>query len=461
VILDGSALTAREIAAAGRGGAVAIAPGALQRIAHTSAFADEVAARRPVYGRSTGVGANRGDRIEDPAAHARRLLRSHATSAGPLRSPSRVRAMLVVRLNQLLAGGSGVRPEIVQALEALLDGPLLPAVREHGGVGTGDLAALACTALLLSGEAANRPAHTVEFTAADALAFLSSNAATIADAALGADALTRLGTATLSVAAATFDATGANAEAFSPAAEIATPFPGAERTARILRGLIGVAPPRRVQDPFGLRALPQVHGAFLDQLERLEAVIAAMSAAPAENPVFLPEVGMAHHAAFHAAALAQALDATVSATAQTAQLSLARLAMLCDPAMTGLPRFLGDGTIGASGVMGCEYVAAAALGSLRALATPAAVQSVNLSIGMEEDVSFASLAARQALDAVAHCRTVLACELVAAVRALRMQGLRPPALGAALPADPTDRDLTEDLALAAQALAADVEYLEG
>jgi histidine ammonia-lyase len=293
----------------------------------------------------------------------------------------------------------------------------------------------------------------VQFTASDALAFLSSNAATVADAALAGDALATWGSAVLAVAAATFDATGANPEAFSPAAQLATPFPGAVQTARTMQGLIGAAAPRRIQDPFGLRALPQVHGAFLDQLTHLDAVVAAMTAAPAENPVFLPEVGVAHHAGFHAATLAQALDGVVSAAAQSAQLSLARLAMLCDPAITGLPRFLGDGTVGASGVMGCEYVAASALGALRALATPAAVQSVSLSLGREEDASFASLAARQAWDAVAPGRTVLACELVAAVRALRMQALAVPSWGAALPGDLTDRDLTGDLLVADELLA--------
>lgn len=452
VLLDGSALTAEQIAAAGRGGPATIAPGALLKVARTSQFADQIATQRLLYGRSTGVGANRGDRIADPAIHAQRLLRSHATSAGPLRAPERVRAMLVVRLNQLLAGGSGVRPEIAQALEALLAGSVLPAVREHGGVGTGDLAALATTALMLSGEVVTPTAPMAAFAAADALAFLSSNAATIADAALAADALRHLGAATLTIAAATFAAAAGNPEAFSVVAEATTPFLGAAQTARTMRGLIGSAPPRRIQDPYGLRALPHVHGAFLDQLARLDAVVSAMSAAPAENPVFLPDLGVAHHAGAFAATLAQALDAVVSAVAQSAQLSLLRLAILCDPAMTGLPRFLGDGTVGASGVMGFEYVAASALGALRALATPAAVQTVALSLGMEEDASFASLGGRQALDAVGELRTVLACEFVAAVRALRMQGLPVPALGMALPADPVDRDLTGDLDLASEIL---------
>ena len=137
---------------------------------------------------------------------------------------------------------------------------------------------------------------------------------------------------------------------------------------------------------------------------------------------------MAHHGAFHAAYLVQSLDALVLAVAQSAQLSLSRLTMLADPAYTGLHPFLGDGTPAASGVMIVEYSAASALAELRALATPAGIQAVTLSRGVEEDASFATLAARQALEAVSRFRAVLAAELVASLRCLRMQGVHPPPL---------------------------------
>lgn len=102
--------------------------------------------------------------------------------------------------------------------------------------------------------------------------------------------------------------------------------------------------------------------------------------------------------------------------------------------------------------MACEYVAASALGSLRALATPTAVQSVTLSRGVEEDASFASHGARQALTAVDDYRTVLACELVAAVRALRLRGTRLGGLYDDLPMETADRDLTADITAATRLL---------
>jgi histidine ammonia-lyase len=236
------------------------------------------------------------------------------------------------------------------------------------------------------------------------------------------------------------------------------------------------AGPARIQDPFGLRALPQVHGAFLDRLAELDAVVTALSNAPSENPVLLPRVdgaapgsraagaggagtgAVAHHAAFHAVYLAQALDAARSALAQAAGLGLNRLTMFAEPALTGLAPFLASGPAGASGTMIVEYVAASALAGLRAAAAPSAVHTVVLSRGVEEDASFAATGARAALECVDGYRTVIACELVVALRCLRLRRAAAPgglagvvARCAGLPADPADRDLTGDIA-AAEAL---------
>jgi histidine ammonia-lyase len=463
IALDGGKLTAADIVAiAHREGSVEVTPEARARVAASHEFAARVAAERPIYGRATGVGANRNQPVDDPASHARALLRSHATSAGPPRSPERIRAMLGVRLNQLAAGGSGASPAVLDGLLAMLDADALPRVRELGSIGTGDLSALATAALALAGEGAtsNPLPVVVAFGVDDALPFLSSNAATIGDAALALVELQGLARAAVVVAALTFAAVDGNAEAFAEAVERVTPFAGAQVVARQMRALVGSgrAPTTqaRIQDSFGLRVLPQVHGALVDALGRLDDVVTAMANAPSENPVALPDVGLAHHGGFHAAYLVQALDGVTTALAQSAQLNLARIGMLNEPTVTTLPPFLGDGTAGASGVMVVEYVAASALGSLRALATPAGLQSVTLSRGVEDDATFASLAAFNAIAAAQTYRTLLACELVAAVRAVRMRGLdlaAPPlkaVMSVCAPLDPAtdDRDLTADIDVA-------------
>ena len=459
--LDGEHLSLDEIVAVSRRGhAVEVLEPARARVGESHLFAGEVAEQRPIYGRSTGVGGNRDQVQPDPDSQALQLLRSHATSSGELRSAERVRAMLVIRLNQLATDGNGISLTVVDALTSMLGADALPPVREGGSVGTADLAALATTALVLCGEVATTPPvpSITEFGPGDALTFMSSNAAVLADAALAVFELDRLARSAVVIAAMDFSAVNGNAEAFSPAVEVATPFPGSRWVCQTMRELIGPeGTPARIQDPFSLRTFPQVHGALMDRLAFAEEVIVTMANSPSENPIVSPSLGVAHHGAFHAAYLVQSLDSLVLAAAQSAQLSLARLTMLAEPAYTGLHPFLGDGTPAASGVMIVEYSAASALAELRALATPAGIQAVTLSRGVEEDASFATLAARQALEAVSRFRAVLAAELVASLRCLRMQRAHPPALASALRylderdggiPDMHDRDLTSDLLLA-------------
>ncbi|HVX42430.1 MAG TPA: aromatic amino acid lyase [Mycobacteriales bacterium] len=448
IVLDGRSLTASHIAALAHRQDRAELPAAGRDRATASAeFAAQASRERPVYGRSTGVGANRDIRLADPAGQALSLLRSHATTAGPLRSPERVRAMLAIRLNQLASGGSGAAPAVLDGLAAMLERDALPPVRELGSIGTGDLSALAVTGLALIGEVPTRPRlDPIELGIGDVLPLMSSNAATLADAALAIVALRTLTAAALRIAALTFAAVNGNPEAFAPAVEAVTPFPGARRVCRTMRGLLtGTALPARIQDPFGLRALPQVHGALLDQIAAADSVVTAMVNAPSENPVLLPDLGVAHHGGFHAAYLAQTLDVARIALAQSAGLSLARVTMFNEPALTGVTPFLGDGTPGASGVMVVEYVAASALAALRELATPVSVQAVTLSRGAEEHASFASLAATAALQTVDSYRTLLGCELLSAMRCLRMRSLPLPAglAGSAPLLDPLGRDLRE------------------
>lgn len=482
--LDGAGLTVTDIVAAARlEVAVDLAESGRARATASQLFADRAARARPLYGRSTGVGANRSIQITvDPAIHALMLLRSHATSAGEARSADRVRAMLVIRLNQLAAGGSGVDPSVLSGLLGMIRADALPDVRELGSIGTGDLSALATTALALMGEGVTRAALAgpTPFGAADGLAFISSNAAALADAALAAASLRESARAALVIAALTFHAVGGNAEAYSTGAYLTTPFPGARVVCEVLRDLLGSDPAgarvdrsgnriaaARIQDPFGLRAVPQVHGPVLDQVDAAISVIEALVNAPTENPLVRagPANGgggtVAHHAGFHMAYLQMAMDALGLAVAQSGQLVMARIATLIEPAFTGLAPFLADDTPGASGVMVCEYVAASALGSIRAAALPAGLQSVTLSRGVEEDASFASLAASQCLQIAERYRTLLACELVPAVRANRM--LDRPAAGritqvmalcAAMPTDVADRDLTTDLSAALELIPA-------
>jgi histidine ammonia-lyase len=450
--IDGQHLTTAQITTAALGPlAVEVTGEALDRVARSHRQAVLAGRQRPIYGLSTGVGANRTVDVEPDTAGAQGLLRSHATSAGPARSADRVRAMLLIRLNQLCAGGAGLRPAVVTALADMINADALPPIREFVGIGTAELSALATTALALQ----DRSAGALTFGPHDALPFISSNAAALSDAALATRCFSTSARAALMVAALSFAAVRGNAEAYATAVERATPMPGARTTCRLMRTLVGAPEPARIQDPYGLRALPQGHGILLDALSGLTSTIEAFSNAPSENPSILADGSVAHHGGFHAGYLALARDTAAIAAVQSGQLSLNRLTYVSEPNHTGLEPFLADGTPGASGVMVVEYVAAAALGDLRAAAAPASTQSITLSRGIEDTASFASLAARQLLTAAERYELLVACELLAALRAVRMSAAaltgpqaRAVEVCAELSAAIEDRNLTADLEVA-------------
>ncbi|MGW7646991.1 aromatic amino acid ammonia-lyase [Streptomyces bobili] len=577
VVLNGTTLTVGELITLVDGAAVPeIAPEARERAVRSFRAGRRLAASGRLYGRGTGVGAHRAVSVDadDERAHGLRVLRSHAGGAGALLPARQVRAMLAIRANQLLAGGSGIHPGFIDALTEALRLGVHPAVNEYGAVGTGDLTALAQTGLTLLGErpwvasglggrigsnglivstgsaglgvaAAPAPPEAVAAPAAvgppaapappgsvpesavppppgsvpdgvvpasrggvpevrdlgagadvaavldgipartgtpplgapartslpapvtlrpgDALALLSSNALALGQASLGLHEVDRLLRATHAVAALALAAVSGSAEAYAAPVHALRPYPGAVRAAGEVRRLLGLPDRpensgRRIQDPYGFRAFPQVHGCALDAVERLREVVEAEINCPSENPLLaLDGTAAYHHGGFFAAPLGHALETVNLTLLQTAQLSAARLTALGDPALTGLPAFLAAGPASSSGTMILEYTAHSALAELRSCAAPASVGHAVLSRGLEEAASFAGQAARQTLRAAEAYRTVLACELVSAVRALRMHAV-PPQIAVftvadeALPDGTDDRPLTGDVTAAAELL---------
>ena len=429
--VDGRTLRCADVVAAARtegplGIDVSIA--ALRGAEHAWKLAEELSTRRVVYGRTTGVGANKDDTVASSKDHGLRLLRSHAGGSGDPMPPGQIRGMMLIRLNQLLAGRSGISPELIGALAEAVRTGALPLVHRLGAIGTGDLAPLAETALALTGErdwvAGHVPAVPVH--AGDALAFMSSNAATLAEATLAAMRLDTLTRASHAIAALTYVALDGNPEAYATPVHEARPHAGQVACAAEMRRLLGMhqtpKPGRRIQDPFGLRAFPQVQGPALDAIHYLRDVLAVEINASTENPMISTVHGDAyHHAHFHTAYVSTALDQARATVHQVAELSVARLGDLVEPEFTGLRPFLAAGPAGSSGVMILEYVAHDALTELRQAALPATLGTAVVSRGIEDHASFSTQAARAATAACTSYQQVLACELVAAVRALRMR----------------------------------------
>jgi histidine ammonia-lyase len=467
IVLDGESLTCGDVAAIGRGAAtVAIGRAGWERAEAASRLATTTA-QSGSYGRSTGVGANRAVPVEagDIQAHGLRLIRSHAAGGGPPLAPEIGVAMLAVRANQLAAGGSGVDPGVLDVLADCVNRGLRPPARVYGAIGTGDLTVLAVTALCLLGERDWLPERDDQprfaLDGADALAFLSSNAATLAEAGIACDDLAQLLTASTVIAALGHLAVSASAQPYGEPVQQARPHPGQQRVADALRGLLAAEPPAtsaRIQDPYAYRTLPQVHGAAVDALGLAEDTVTRELNARAENPVAdVTSQALWHNGNFHEGHVALALDAARAALYQTAALSAARLSSLLDPRFTGLTAFLAGEPSPSSGVLMLEYVAQSALADIRRLAAPAALGGAVLSLGVEEHASFATQAAWCTTSTVRAYRVVLACELVTAVRALRQRGISPTGSAlasafdlavSALSADTADRPLDTDLAAA-------------
>lgn len=465
--IDGSSLTCAQVTAVARDGAqVTVGAAAVDAARAAWRVAGEVATQRLVYGRNTGVGANRsvGIGADEGSDHGLRLLRSHAAGAGPLLAPELARAMLVVRLNQICVGGSGVDPALLPVLADAINRGFTPPVPRYGAIGTGDLTALASTGLCLLGERPWRtgtgPAPLFPLRSGDALAFMSSNAATLGEAALNCCDLAGLLGSAITVAALSMLAVRGSLEPYAAPVHQACPHPGQQVVAARMRALLAAerGAPARIQDPYGYRAFPQVHGPALDALGYADGVVSREVNAAVENPLIdVAGHTVWHNGNFHIAYVGLALDAVRAALFQTAALSAARLGTLVEPSFTGLNPFQAD-TSASSGIMVLEYVAHSAVADIRRFATPAALGSAVLSRGTEEHAGFSTQSAQATGDAAAAYRVVLACELVAAVRAVRMQD-RPPEGGdlrlaydvadAVLGREVSDRPLDGDLAAAA------------
>lgn len=425
LVLGSSSLSPVMIASAARKKVtVGFDGGVRDRLVANAATAMAVVARNNAYGRTTGVGANRSVIADDSdGRHGLRLLRSHACGAGERLADEVGRATLIIRLNQLAGARSGIATEVVDALLEATNAGMVPIVRSYGGLGTGDITVLAELGLALLGELpwadGSRRAFLNDINAASALPLMSSSAPTLAVASVAVADIGPLVRSLSAVGAVSAVAVRANSEAWSVVGAGAHPHEGTieagQRMRAYLLGTDFVA--ERLQDPFGWRCLPQVNGTLIDALAHVERVLTIDCAASTENPLYVDDQTW-HQGGFHHGALALALDQLRLAMVQAAGLSLARLTKLNDPAMTGLRPFLADGPAGSSGTMVLEYTAASAMAALRRLGQPATLGQVSISLGLEDHGSFAWESALATSASIAAFRTILACELVAAYRAI-------------------------------------------
>ena len=375
IVLDGTSMTCANVAAIGRRLAH-VEVGALGRArAEAAALAARAVHAHGVYGRTTGVGANKSVQVRaGDASTGLRLARSHASGAGPVVAPEISLGMLAIRANQIAVGGAGIDAGVLEVLADCVNRGLRPPVRRYGAIGTGDLPALAVTVLCLLGERdwldadIGAPQPRFALDPGDMLAFLSSNAATLAEAAIACHDMSVLLDGGTVIAALGHLAAGASTESYADAVQRARPHPGQVRVAAELRVLLDghAVSAVRIQDSYGYRALPHVHGAAVDAIEHATNVVARDLNAATENPLIDVEAQRFwHNGNFHTAYVALGLDAARAAVFQAASLSVARLGALLDDRTTGLTPFLARDTPPSSGLMVVEYSAHSALADIR------------------------------------------------------------------------------------------------
>lgn len=487
--LDGTSLTAEGLARIAAGAAVALDGGALAKVAENRGVIDRILAEgRTVYGINTGFGQFA--TVVIPPDQLERLqlnlIRSHAAGVGEPLTPAQTRALMAARINCLLKGYSGIRPEPIQLLAECLNRNVLPVVPSQGSVGaSGDLAPLAHVALLLVGEGeawdgdkriggaeALRKAGLAPITlqAKEGLALINGTQLITSLACLAVARLRQLLPLSEEIGALALEALKGTRAAFDDRIHAARPHPGQRAAAAHLRALLGdtseIAESHkdcaRVQDAYSLRCMPQVHGVGRDALDFAGSILERELNSATDNPMIFTETEESRSGGnFHGQYPAFASDLLCIAVADLASLSERRQERMVNPAYSDLPAFLTRNGGLESGFMMAHVTSAALVSELKGLAHPACVDTIPTSAGKEDHVSMGPIAARKLLRAVAAFEQVLAIEARMALEGVRLVGLKPAAglaplmdrLGAAC-GPWEDRPMFTEIAATAEALEA-------
>ena len=452
LVLDGQPLTFDDVESVARGGrSVRIGDGARAAMASAQAVVERLAAGpKAIYGVNTGFGSLASRRIEPRAQRQmqRNLLRSHSAGVGEPLGDDLVRGMLLILAASLCRGFSGVRLELVQRIADLLNHRITPVVPSRGSVGaSGDLAPLAHAALVLIGEGQARIDGRLHggaeaLAAADlepiilqpkeGIALLNGTHLMCSMGALVLCDVQRLCNAAIASAALAVDACRATDAFLDDRLHAARGQAGQRRVAEAVRRQLGGSQiledhktdDSRVQDPYCLRAIPQVLGAAFDTIEHVRSVFQRELAAVTDNPlVFADTDEIISGANFHGMPLAIALDSLVIALCHIAGIAERRVNWLLTASDSENPVniYLSPQPGLHSGLMLVQYTAAACCNELQTLAAPASVANIPTSAGIEDYNSMGITSAHQARTAVERATDVVAIELLVMAEAMEYQ----------------------------------------
>lgn len=451
IILDGNSLNLEDFIKISRfKEEVQIAESSKELVKKARAFVDQVVEdEKPVYGINTGFGKLSDTPVskKDVSKLQENLLMSHACGVGSPFTDEIVRGMMVLRINALIKGYSGVRLETLDKLVELLNKDVCPVVFEKGSLGaSGDLAPLSHMSLPLIGKGEvyyqGKRMDTMDaFIKAEILPLDGLHAKEGLSLINGTQAMTSVGSICLYDAmhlvdmanislAMTMESLFGIIDAFDHRVHEVRGQVGQIEIARRVREIVNGSKNLthqgdvRVQDAYSIRCAPQVHGATLDALEYVKTKIEIEMNAVTDNPIIFTEDGMAISAGnFHGQPLALVFDYMGIAISELANISERRLERMVNPQLSaGLPAFLVKNPGINSGFMIVQYSAASLVSENKVLAHPSSVDSIPSSANQEDHVSMGTIGARKATEILKNARQVVAMELLAGCQAMDLRG---------------------------------------
>jgi histidine ammonia-lyase len=405
--------------------------------------------QKPVYGINTGFGALASKYIEekDLAKLQVNLIRSHCTGVGKSFSKEISRAIMVLRLNCLAKGYSGVNPEIVELLVDFINHHVTPVIPEKGSVGaSGDLAPLSHIALALIGEGEveyqgkvlrsdfviNQIGKKPQILGPkDGLALINGTAVMAALGALAVVEAENLIKSADIISAITLDAVRGTISAFHPGISELKPHKGQIAVAKNMNRLLAdseilTSHPDcgKVQDPYSLRCIPQVHGAIRQTIAHAHEVITTELNSVTDNPlIFVDRQEVVSGGNFHGEALALCMDYLSIGLSEIASISERRVEKMMNPNFSDLPAFLTKNSGLNSGMMIAHVTVAALASENKYLAHPASIDSIPTSTDKEDHVSMGVTSGRKLHEIISNVRYCLAVELLCNTQGLEF--LRP------------------------------------
>jgi histidine ammonia-lyase len=462
ITLDGRSLTIDDVVRIAREPAMRarLDPGARDALIASRRLVERaIASGQTIYGINTGFGKLASVRIAPDKLDRLQvnLIRSHAAGVGTPLPGEVVRAVMLLRANVLLRPTSGVRPDLVEALVAMLNAGIVPLVPEQGSVGaSGDLAPLSHIALALIGEGevlgstgAEPAAKALDaaglrrfrFAPKEGLAFINGTQAQTALLALLVHDAEVLWRTAVGAAAMSLEALRGTPAPLDPRIHEARPHRGQVEAAALMRRLLADSEIReshregdpRVQDAYSLRCAPQVFGAVADAIRFARDTVTVELNASTDNPLVFPDGEVISGGNFHGQPVAQALDFLATALTTLQAIAERRVERLVNPDLSqGLPAFLTVDPGLSSGFMMVQISAASLVAESRTLAMPASIGSIPTDANQEDFVPMGMAAAYKAQRILVNAQRVIAAELLCGSQGLEF--LRPLKPGAGVEA---------------------------